>query len=187
MTFTDNAAARGAGIYNEDATTTLGNATIAGNIAGDTGGALFNNNTGTVTLTNSTLNNNTGYAGGGAIQSEGSTGLMNTIVANSFQGFSCAGGTPNISLGHNLESGDTCHFQAGYGDLVNADPLLLPLSNNGKKGYTQSFALAKGSPAIDKGSNNGCVSKDQRARKRPIDGDGNGSAICDIGSFEFKP
>lgn len=36
------------------------------------------------------------------------------------------------------------------------------------------------------GTNSGCASKDQNGTKRRFDGDGNGSAICDIGAFEFK-
>jgi hypothetical protein len=41
-----------------------------------------------------------------------------------------------------------------------------------------------GSPAIDAGSNTGCPETDQRGARRPQSGDGNSSAICDIGAFE---
>ncbi|OLD38283.1 MAG: hypothetical protein AUI57_07565 [Candidatus Rokubacteria bacterium 13_1_40CM_2_68_8] len=42
-----------------------------------------------------------------------------------------------------------------------------------------------GSPAIDAGDNATCDAEDQRGLGRPFDGDGNGTAICDIGAFEL--
>jgi hypothetical protein len=64
------------------------------------------------------------------------------------------------------------------------DPKLGPLQNNG--GRTQTYALKAGSPAIDRGDNAGIPATDQRgagfARKK--DGNGDGSAVVDIGAFE---
>ena len=62
------------------------------------------------------------------------------------------------------------------------DPLLGPLQDNG--GPTQTHALLFGSPARDKGSNVAVPSTDQRGFARIFDGDGNGTATVDIGSFE---
>ncbi len=45
--------------------------------------------------------------------------------------------------------------------------------------------LLTGSPAIDAGVGAGVPGKDQRGQNRPVDGDGNGSAIADSGAFEF--
>src|SRR5438552_2380988 len=62
--------------------------------------------------------------------------------------------------------------------------------NNG--GPTQTHALRTGSPAIDGGNSTGCHDQlgallltDQRGAERHFDGDGNGSARCDIGAVEF--
>lgn len=60
------------------------------------------------------------------------------------------------------------------------------LTANG--GPTQTHALVAGSPAIDTArplQGTTCSATDQRGFGRPVDGDGNGAADCDIGSFEF--
>ncbi|WP_022975692.1 CSLREA domain-containing protein [Nevskia ramosa] len=58
---------------------------------------------------------------------------------------------------------------------------LYPLALNGWQSPT--FALRPGSTAID-AAVGACPSSDQRRVARPQDGDGNGTAICDIGAFE---
>lgn len=69
------------------------------------------------------------------------------------------------------------------------DPGLLPLANNG--GATQTHALRSDSPAVDQGTGVtsatffDCPATDQRGFTRPVDGDGDGTADCDIGAFEF--
>lgn len=55
------------------------------------------------------------------------------------------------------------------------------LSGSGKSGSLQT-----GSPAIDAGADvSGFVSRDIARKTRPADGDGNGTAIFDIGPYEF--
>ncbi len=70
----------------------------------------------------------------------------------------------------------------GDGNL-NTDPLLEDLAENG--GFTQTHALGDLSPAIDAGSPTLCPAIDQRGFHRPIDGDENTSATCDMGAYEY--
>src|SRR6266511_1334674 len=87
-----------------------------------------------------------------------------------------------LSSGNRLDSGNTCGL-VFVGDLVNTDPLLGPVQNNG--GPTDTHALAVGGPAVDAGGNAGCPATDQRGAARPFDGNGDGTATCDIGAFEL--
>ena len=89
----------------------------------------------------------------------------------------CIGGGAIISGGHNIESQDTCGFN-GPGDLVNTNPLLGPLADNG--GSTETMGLYADSPALDAIPGADCPppATDQRGEPRP---DG---AACDIGAFE---
>jgi CSLREA domain-containing protein len=81
---------------------------------------------------------------------------------------------------------------AGGGAAI--DPLLNALADNG--GETPTNALKPTSTALDGANPVGCFSDDaatvlltidQRAEPRPVDGKGTGTAICDIGAYEYQP
>ena len=182
VTVTGNSASTGGGIENDAVITplVLTNVTISGNTASSSGGAIKNN--ATANLTNVTLSNNAAPSGAGLENTHDAT-LASVIVANNPATANCSGTGTLTSSGHNLDSGMSCGF-SGAGDLVNIDPQLGPLQDNGGPTFTQ--ALLAGSPAIDAGASD-CPppAADQRGGVRPVDGNGDGTAVCDIGAYEF--
>lgn len=157
---------------------TLTNVTLSGNGAGG-GAGMANEQGSTAVLTNVTIADNSANNNGGGL-SNGSGGTLtvgNSIIFgnSAASGANCSGMI--TSAGHNIS---TCGLSAS-GD-ISSDPLLEPLALN--DGSTLNYALADGSPARDGGSNTLCPAADQRGNLRPIDGDGDNTSVCDIGSYE---
>jgi len=175
---------RGGGIFNSGETVVM-NTTISGNTAGDLGGGIFNE--GDFAAVFSTIAGNVTEAGlaGGIHQIVGSGAqFFGTIIAGNSSG-DC-GGIFIESLGYNVSTSD-CNL-IDPTDSPDTDPLLGPLQDNG--GPTLTHALQEGSPAIDSADNElFCldIGIDQTGTGRPVDGDGDGTAICDAGAFEFVP
>jgi hypothetical protein len=166
----------------------LENVTISGN-AGNPGAALVDGGT-RLTLVNSTVTANHGSNGtpvtGGILDVHGGFGLTflrNTILAGNGPGFAgddCRNGN---SLGGNLiGSTGGCQFDAQPSDQLDVDAALAPLADNG--GLTRTHLPAPN--AIDHGIADGCTAQDQRGLARPQDGDGDGTATCDIGAVEMS-
>jgi hypothetical protein len=160
-------------------TLNLTNVTISGNTS-NMDGALTNA-AGSANLVNSTIADNhvigTGASVGG-IANQGTISFKNTIVANNdLANCSAISGTWT-SLGHNLDSGNTCGFTQ-TGDLQNTDPMLGTLSGGPYDIQFQVHPLLPGSPAINAGTNVGCPDTDGWGGNRPV------GAFCDIGAAEF--
>jgi uncharacterized repeat protein (TIGR01451 family) len=171
------------------------NSTITQNTASSGGGGVEADGADTISF--STVNANTATSSpGGNIVTGGEAGtvaLDDSIVA----GGKGPGGNPDncannvgggiTSNGHNLfdDSGTSCGKAAS--DVVNADPKLSSLANNG--GPTQTEALQAGSPAIDAADDTRCpetknssnAQVDERGYPRPQ------GSHCDIGAFEATP
>jgi CSLREA domain-containing protein len=180
----------GAGSRGSGLTANLTNVTISGNSAVAGGGVSAGaNGPTTVNLTNVTVADNSAGAGSNMRIDDdgpGTIGVFNSVVANGRNSDNC-NVVPNGSIqsrGNNIDSGSSCGFTSS-GDQQSTNPGLQPLANNG--GPTRTHALASGSPAIDRGNNNGCPSTDQRGAARPADGSSGGSAVCDVGAFEVGP
>jgi len=169
---------------------TLENSTVARNI-GFYGGGVLNNIGGRMTIINCTIAENRGGFGGGILNNSQVEVRASIIAKNNADGAgpNCLGGI--TSGGHNLDGDGSCSL-AAPGDISNADPLLGPLADNG--GPTATYALLDSSPAVDAGPATGCTDRDgapllsdQRGVARPLDGNGDGSATCDLGALEVQP
>jgi len=189
--YTDAAGGRvGGGIHNQDAMT-LTNCTISGNMA-DWGGGISNSGD-WLAIASSTIARNRATsvsAGPGGISNYGAVTVTNTMIAQN-DNANCFNEGTFHSGGHNLDSADTCGFGAS-GDLTETDPRLGPLADNGglptRSGQVPwTHALRGGSPAIDAGATTVCPIIDQRGVARPVDGNLNDTAECDIGAYEFEP
>ena len=165
---------------------TLTNSLVDGNIASGAGVAILNSDQ--MTITNSTLSHNTSGAGGGALNngSLGTLSIGNTILADN-SSLNCAASSGSFnSLGHNLSSDTSCSLLLTLsGDQNNVAPLLGDLQENGF--HKTIRPLLSNSPAIDAADPALCPLDDQRHAPRLVDGDGDGSAVCDIGAMEFIP
>lgn len=175
----------GGAIFQYVGNTILTNSTVSGNRA-DSGGAGVYIQAGTMLITNGTFVNNSGAFG--AIWSNDTVTVRNSLLGDN-PGGSCFGEV--VSQGYNLDSGNSCSFRE-TGDLVNVNPRITPLAENG--GPTKTHGLAANSPAIDAGDPEGCTAPDdtllgtdQRGETRPVDGNGDGIRRCDIGAYEYQP
>ncbi len=211
-----NSANYGGAIYDQadfwDSYLHISNTTLHGNNATVTGGAIFAGGLGgtffdpplgasTSTLDQVTFSGNTA-AYGGAIYGSGAGfwghanfGLVGVILRDdsatiAFPEFGLGSqGAANISYSV-IEGGcePILNTTCGAGNL-DADPLLAPLQDNG--GPTPTMALLAGSPAIDAGNNTACAAApvsnlDQRGMTRPVDGNFDATATCDIGAYEYQ-
>jgi hypothetical protein len=173
----DEAAALGigTGATGESLNLTIDNTTFSANSSTvATGAAVRVRENLHVTLRNVTIADTMGT--GLFIAPSATVGLQNTIVAGSTN-HDCIN-APDTTT-HSIDSDGTCGLD-GAGDHSAVNPLLYPLDDNG--GPTRTRGLLSGSPAVEGGS--GCLATDQRGVARPIDGDSDGTATCDIGAFE---
>jgi hypothetical protein len=180
--FSSNVAEFGAGINNES-NMSIVNSTIADNLGtgGPNGGGIATLSAGTLLLTieNCTIVGNSGYD---LWNSDDLNPVTHVVVGNTI--FSNVQGDIQ-SQGHNLISDSSGGLGFVASDLLNVNPLLGPLQNNG--GLTLTEALLPGSPAIDAGSNSisglTIPTTDQRGALRGPAGLNAGASV-DIGAYE---
>ncbi len=197
----NDAGSDGGGFYAYNSTLMLNNSTISDNTCDGNGGGIYVSNS-TVDISHVTITDNladddkTGDDGGGlSVQSDSTVNVKSTIIAGNYD--KSGGDTKDCHIlgtfnshGYNLVGNGADCPSTGTGDQAATYPRLGPLANNG--GDTQTHALLSGSPAIDAVAD--CtdlagdpVAADQRGVSRPVDGDGDGSVLCDVGAYEAVP
>ncbi len=185
----------GGGAAQLNGTAYITNSTIANNTAPSAGG--FQSNGTLLVITNSTISGNTSTNNGGGLHR--ATTNVNGYIRNSIiAGNNGTDASPDVtnSAGGIASEGNNIIGNVGTStgwvnsDLLNTDPMLNPLADNG--GFNMTFLPLGGSPAIDAGQNcvidQSCTSNnptipvttDQRGLVRP-----QGSAV-DIGSVEVS-
>jgi CSLREA domain-containing protein len=172
------------GLDNRASNLTLINTTVSGNSA-FLGGGILNEGRATLYLINSTIANNTSTRRGDALAlSFGAhTVLSNTLIEGEC---TFPEAIAPFSNGGNIESpGATCYLPHPTDRMNVPDLRLGPLADNG--GPTLTHALWSDSPAIDSADPASCPADDQRGTQRPVDGDGDGTASCDVGAYELLP
>jgi len=191
VTFSGNSAGSGGAMYNYGySSPVLTNVTFHSNSAA-TGGAMYNDaflGDGNPVLRHVTFGGNHADYFGGAMYNSGHAGSSNPQLVSVVLWGDTANSGPEIfsnvatlAISHSVIQGGCAGIDGGLANcdnIITTDPLLGPLQNNG--GFTDTLLPGNGSPTIDAGDVNACLttSIDQRGVSRP-QGD-----ACDIGAVE---
>jgi hypothetical protein len=188
------------------ATAYLFNVTISGNhdrgIQADCGQLL---------LRHVTIAANTADSGAGGLQVDHTVPVVENSIIATNSGKQCGflggpGTVASISISYSLVGDNSC-LAWPRSNVVGVDPKLSALAYPVGEdllskllhiGASRVQALLPGSPAIDRGGDKFCAdpialvgqtgwTTDQLGVQRPIDGDGDGAAHCDMGAYEYQP
>lgn len=136
---------------NQDDVLVVSNSTMSGNLAASSGGGLHAQGSASISVKYSTLAGN--MAGlGRAIRSGADSCLVrNTVIASNQS--SALDGTTACVLQHTLlQTSSDSFYAVGDGVILNQDPLLGPLTDNGNTLWSLTHAPAANSPVIDAGN-----------------------------------
>lgn len=180
----NQASTDGGALYNLGADTMLSNVTISDNSAAR-GAGLFNSEAGSLALNNVTVYDN-GLSGVRILG--GSASIDNSILAGSIIDLNVSSGS--VESRFSLIEVATGNFADAGGNIFNTDPGLAPLAFY--EGLTRAKPPLSDSPVLDAADPNdpadggSCAPLDQFGKVRPIDADGDGGQVCDMGAYEFS-
>lgn len=188
----DNSALNaGGGVFSASSSSpTITASRIASNTAGFDAAGLWLAD-GSPKLVNNVIERNTAgrNIGGVAVHMFANATIVNcTVQGNTSPGIHVGSATATIFNSIVWENGDDLsNCTATYSDIEDGDPgtgniSQDPLYVNKAEG---NFHLASGSPCIDVATNTAAPSQDKDGVVRPRDGNGDGSAIADMGAYEY--
>ena len=182
----------GGGLEARGDRTVIINSTISDNYSHNYGGGIRKTGSGELKIYNSTIIGNEAHVNyGGLNLSFSGNSMQNTILAENRLSYppetysDCYGAI--TSGGYNMIGNVSgCEFVPSTGDLINVKPRAHRLN--------YYYALLADSPAVDAANPDGCLDdlgnpilEDQLGSPRSVDGDGDGTATCDMGAYEFDP
>ena len=181
---------------------TITNCTISGNLA-ERGGGIFCGWASKPTITNCTISHNSAYKFGGGVYCVSSSDATITNCTISQNSADCGGGvccrnaanptiTNCIIWGNTPEAVyvDSCNPVVTYCDVRGSWPGEGNIDADPRLAFETDGRLLAGSPCIDAGTDTpfgGLPLNDLDGNPRPLDGDGDASAVTDMGAFEFNP
>ncbi len=167
------------------------NSTFSGNTGSS---VIFNDNFSRLHLRNCTLFDNHLVGGSAAtvMDIHGPAApmlhLSNTVAFNSVKSQQVVVSAANLITDGGNWLGAVLPILTWHpGDVVDAAvaPGLLPREH--VNAFTALHRTTTDSELIDAGQSGPCTARDQLNRARPLDGDGDAMALCDIGAVEFAP
>ena len=187
--FSGNQATNGGGMVNlNQSSPLLSHVIINGNSATQTGGALLNQNS-TPTLSQTTITENLAQTGSGIVNQSSQTTINNSIIWENHP----LGGIAGAQISDDANSQTTVNYSIIQGGRTgegnkNEDPLFAePVVDNITTHTTVGdFHLSENSPAIDAGNNALILPDFADAECAGILGDGNTTEIVEI-DFDGKP